>query len=193
MSCWLAFFKHHCPQCIDSSFNHLSLPPSWSEYCLFPFQDPLYSPQVVNFSRNVEKCWCHSCYGFFKFNRCSSCLTIFLFCNQLSYFKDHVYSKSSCWNEIREMLVFENQVSSVKDPTHVIRNIQSFDYHVFWKQKLTRCKIKMAFSMVLCINLNPWYWVYHMIVYDEVTFAWISKARQPSQHLGFIKKNCFSS
>jgi len=33
----------------------------------------------------------------------------------------------------------------IKDPTHVIRNIQSFDCHVFWKQKLTRCKTKMVF------------------------------------------------
>jgi len=34
---WLFFFKHHGPQLTDSSFNHLSLPPSWSEYYLFSF------------------------------------------------------------------------------------------------------------------------------------------------------------
>ena len=38
----------------------------------FPSQGSLYCPQVVNFSRSVEKCWCHSCQGFCKFNRCSS-------------------------------------------------------------------------------------------------------------------------
>ena len=32
---WLSFFEHHCLQFTDSSFNHLSLPHSWSEYCLF--------------------------------------------------------------------------------------------------------------------------------------------------------------
>ena len=31
----------------------------------------------------------------------------FLFWNQISYFKDHVYSKSSCWNKIREISVLE--------------------------------------------------------------------------------------
>ena len=44
---------------------------------------------------------------FCKFDPCSSCLTV-LFWSQISYFKDHVYSKSSCWNEIREMSVFES-------------------------------------------------------------------------------------
>jgi len=34
---WLSFFEHHCPQLTDSSFNHLPLPHSWSEYCLFSF------------------------------------------------------------------------------------------------------------------------------------------------------------
>jgi len=32
---WLSFFEHHCLQFTDSSFNHLSLPHSWSEYYLF--------------------------------------------------------------------------------------------------------------------------------------------------------------
>jgi len=31
----------------------------------------------------------------------------FLFWNQISYFKNHVYSKSSCWNEIREISVLK--------------------------------------------------------------------------------------
>jgi hypothetical protein len=78
-----------------------SLPPADLNTFCFPSQGPLYCPQVVNFSRSVKKCWCHSCQGFCKLDRYSSCLTIFLFWNQLSYFKDHVYSKSSLlkWNQ----------------------------------------------------------------------------------------------
>ena len=32
---WLSFFEHYCLQFTDSSFNHFSLPHSWSEYNLF--------------------------------------------------------------------------------------------------------------------------------------------------------------
>jgi hypothetical protein len=47
----------------------------------------------------------------------------------------------------------------------------------FEKQKLTRWKIKMAFSMVLRVNFNVWSWVYLLMICDEVTFLWISKTR----------------
>jgi len=142
---WLSFFEHHCFQYTDSSFNHLLLPPADLNTACFSSQGPLYCPQVVKFSRSVKKCWCHSCQGFCKLDRYSSCLTIFLFWNQLSYFKDHVYWKSSLlkWNQRCPFLKrpFENQAFFFfKDPTHIIRNIRSFDCHVFWKQKLTRCK-----------------------------------------------------
>jgi hypothetical protein len=66
--------------------------------------------------------------------------------------------------------IFEIQAFLVKGPTYVIQYMQSFDYLVFWKQKLARQKIKMAFSMVLCVNFNLWSWVYLLMVYDEVTF-----------------------
>jgi hypothetical protein len=109
-------------------------PPADLNTVCFPSQSPLYCPQVVNFSRNVEKCWCHSCQGFYKFARCSS-LTIFLVLESNLIFQRSCLFKSNCWNEIRKMSVFEsifeNQVSSVKDPTHAIQNIQSFDCLVF--------------------------------------------------------------
>ena len=73
----------------------------------------------------------------------------FLFWNQISYFNGDVYSSlivemksERCPFSKRP---FENQAFFIKDPTHIIRNIQSFDCHVFWKQKLTRCKTKMVF------------------------------------------------
>jgi hypothetical protein len=172
-SWWCASFQHSfkCNYVITSFKSH-----SHVGDCLFPFQGPLYCPQVVNFSRSVKKFWCHSCQGFCKLNRYSSCLTIFLFWNQLSYFKDHVYSKSSLlkWNQrcpFFEKTFWKSSFFFFKDPTHVIRNIQSFDCHVFWKQKLTCCKTKMVFFMVLCIHFRLWFRVYLLMVCNEVTFC----------------------
>ena len=41
--------------------------------------------------------------------------------------------------------IFKNQAYLVNNPTYIIQYMQSFDCLVFWKQKLTRCKIKIAF------------------------------------------------
>ena len=78
-----------------------------------------------------------------------------LFWNQLSYFNDHVCVKSNCWNEIREMSIFEIiffsfeiQTSLVKDPTHY--SMQSFDCLVFWKQKWPVVRLKWFFHGSLC-------------------------------------------
>ena len=55
---WLSFFEHHCLQFTYSSFNHLSLPHSWSEYCLFfLFRVHYIAPEWSTFqgvSRNVD-------------------------------------------------------------------------------------------------------------------------------------------
>jgi len=63
-------FEQHCPQYELSVFIHWFIiwssffAPSWSKYCLFSFLGSAVLPQVVNFSRSVEKCWCHFCQGF---------------------------------------------------------------------------------------------------------------------------------
>ena len=158
--------------------------PSWSEYCLFSFSGSTVLPPGGQLFKE--------CQGFCKLDRYSSCLTIFLFWNQLSYFQRSCQFKSNCWNEIREMSVFENQVSSVKDPTHVIRNIQSFDCHVFWKQKLTHCKFKMTFSMVLYVSFNLWSWVYLFTVCNEVTFCEFQETKGSSQNLRIHQERLFS-
>jgi len=80
----------------------------------------------------------------------------------------------------------------VKDPTHAIQNMQSFDCLVFWKQKLTRCKIKMTFFMVLCVSFNLWSWVYLSMVYDEVTFCEFQKTQGSSQNLRIHQERLFS-
>ena len=39
------------------------------------------------------------------------------------------------------------------------------------KKKLSRCKIKIAFSMIFCVNFNLWSWVHHLIARDEMIFC----------------------
>jgi len=100
-----------------------------------------------------------------------------------------------CWNEIRDVLFWKDLLKIklfFKDPTHVIRNIQSFDCHVFWKQKLTRCKTKMVFFL--------WFFV-SILDSDFGYIFWWSMMRWPSVNFrkqkalvktwGFIKKDCF--
>jgi sensor histidine kinase YesM len=114
-----------------------------------------------------------------------------LFWNHFSYFKDYVYSKSSLlkWNQ---RCSFENQAFFFfKDPTHVIQNTQFLDYHVFWKQKLTQCRIKMVYPMFVVLSILTLILGISLMVCDEVTFVWISKSRCSSQILGFIKRGCF--
>jgi hypothetical protein len=66
---------------------------------------------------------------------------------------------------------FGNQALSVKDPTHAIQCSPLIVlYFERERKKLTHCKIKMAFPMVLCIHFKLKFWVYLLIVCDEVTF-----------------------
>jgi hypothetical protein len=145
----LSFFEHHCLQFTDSSFNHLSLPHSWSEYCLF-FLLRVYciAPSCSTFqgvSRSVNVI---SIKDFTYSIDVLLCSIIFLVLESNLAFQKLCLFKSNSWNEIREMLIlkrsFEKSSLLVQDPTHVIQNIQSFDCHVFWKQKLTRRKTKMT-------------------------------------------------
>jgi hypothetical protein len=113
--CWVQYIMNcFCPQLIwvcsftNSSCDPLSLPPADLNTFYFPSQGPLYCPYVVNFSRSVEKCWCHLCQGFCKFDRCSSCLTIFLVRESTLIFQRSWLFKSNCWNEIKEMSIFES-------------------------------------------------------------------------------------
>jgi len=112
------------PQFTDSSFNQFSLLSIWSEYCLFFLLRVHYIvPWLLKFSRSVEKCQYHFYQGFCKFSQCFSCLTI-LFWNQLSYFKDNVYSSLIVEMKLESVCFgkdFENQDSVIKNPTHVIK------------------------------------------------------------------------
>jgi hypothetical protein len=98
---------------------------SWSEYCLFSFLASTVLPQVVNFSRSLEKCWCHFCQGFANSIDVLLVWQSSLFWNQISSFKDLVYSsliiemKSERCQFFKS--IFEIQAFFVKDPTHTIQ------------------------------------------------------------------------
>ena len=136
-----------------------NIAPSWSEYCLFfLFSVHCIAPQVAQL---FKECW----EEFVSF--LSRILQIqfdvflvwqyFLFWNQISYFEGHVYSsliiemkseRCQFWKIFWKSSFFD-QKSNTRHS-----NTQSFNCLVFWKQKLTRCKIKMVFSWFLVSILN---------------------------------------
>jgi len=113
-----------------------------------------------------------------------------MFWNQISSFKDHVYS--SLVVEMKsEMLVFESIFwnSSFFDQRSNTRySMQSFDCLVFWKQKWFVVRLKWLFS---------WFFV-SVLTFDLGYFIWWSAMRWPSVNYkkqkaqvktwGFIKK-----
>ena len=117
---------------------------------------------------------------------------------KLSYFKDYVYSKCSCWNEIREMSVFESfffffeiQASLVKDPTHVIQCSPLIVLY-FWKQKWPVVRLKWLFSWffvsVLIFNLGYIFW-WSAMRWPSVNFK---KQKAQSQNLRIHQERLFS-
>jgi hypothetical protein len=106
-------FEQQCPQLIwmcsfidylslkniafnwsDSSFDYLCLPLANLNIVCFPSHGPLYCPRLLNFSRSVEKFWCHFYKGFYKFDRCSSCLIVFCCYGINSHFSKIMYIQS---------------------------------------------------------------------------------------------------
>jgi len=154
---------------------------------------------VVNFSRNVEKCWCHFYQGFLQTQ------LMFLFDN-ISCFgiKSHISKiMSNCWNDIREMSVFESifeiQAFVVKDLTQLLwsKTQHTLFNVVLWlscilKTEMTHCKAKMNFFMVLCVSFNLWSWVYLLMVCDEMTFCEFQKTRCSNQNLRLYQERLFS-
>ena len=191
------FFSLSLPDAKHNIWFFLCPPTDLNVVC-FSSKGPLYCPQMVNFLRSVEKCWCHFDQGFYKFGQCSSCLTI-LFWNQLSYFKDHVYSTSSCWNEIIEMSVFESNFffwnsSFFGQRPNTRYSMQFFDCFVFWKHKwpVVRLKWFLFFFMVLCVSFNLWSWVYLLMVCDEVTFCEFQENKRLKSNLRIHQVRLFS-
>ena len=115
---WLSFFEPYCPQFIDSSFDCLYPPADLNTVC-FPSRRSIVLPP-----RSVEENWCHFCQEFANLVDVFF-LKIFLILESNLTFQRSCQFKSDCWNEIREMPIFEsifgNQALLVKDPTHAIQ------------------------------------------------------------------------
>ena len=158
---WLLWMPGMTLMDFDDSSCDSFFAPSWSGYCLFSFLRSTVLPPAAQLFKECRGLQCHFYQRFCILNQCSSVFDN-LPCSGINSHISKIMSIQSlvCWNEIRDvpfLEIFWKSSFLIKDPTHVIRNTQSFDCLVFWKQKSTRCRIKMAFSMVLCINLNPWY------------------------------------
>jgi len=179
----------------NSSFDSFFAPANLNTFC-FPSQGPLYCPRWSTFqgvSRSVDVILVRDF---------ANSIDVLLVWQIFLVLESNLIFQRSClfksyWNEIKEMLIFEKTFwkSSflIKDLTHVIRNIQSFDCHVFWKQNLTCCKTKMAFFL-------SWFFV-SVLTFDLGYIFWRSAMRWPSVNFkkqktqvktwGFIKKDCF--
>jgi hypothetical protein len=111
----------------DDASSDSFFAPRWFEYCFFSFSGSTGLPSEGQLFKGYQA---------MLISFLSRILQIRpMFWNQISYFKDHVYScliieiKSKRCQILKVFL--EIQASLVKDPTHVIQNMQSFDCLVF--------------------------------------------------------------
>jgi len=147
----LSFFEPYCPQFIDSSFDHLYPPADWKNY-LFSFSEVhCIAP------RSIKKNWCHFCQEFANSVNVFLVWKSFLFWNQISHFKGHVNSslivemKSERCQFLKVFLEIKLCWSKIQ---HTLFNVVLWLSCILREKKLTRCKIKMAFSMVFCIHFK---------------------------------------
>jgi hypothetical protein len=166
---WLSFFEPYCPQFIDSSFDHLYPPADLNTVC-FPSRRSIVLPPGV--SRRIDvisvrnlQTW--SMFFFWK---------SFLFWNQISHFKGHVYSslivemKSERCQFLKVFLEIKLYWSKIQ---HTLFNIVLWLSCILREKKLTRCKIKMAF---------PWFFV--SILNSNFGYIfWLSVMRWPFMNL----------
>ena len=103
----LLLYFSHCPLFTDSSFSHLSLPPADLTTACVSFS---WSTVLPLCGSTFKECW-EELMSFLS--RISQTQLIFFFVwqssfwNQLSHFKDHVYSSLVCWNEIRDVFAWK--------------------------------------------------------------------------------------
>ena len=103
--------------------------------------------------RSVEKNWCHFCQEFANLVDVFL-LKIFLILESNLTFQRSCLFKSDCWNEIREMSIFEsifgNQALLVKDPTHAIQCNPLIVLYFLEKRNWLVVRLKWLF---------PWFFV----------------------------------
>jgi len=96
----LLLYFSHCPLFIDSSFSHLSLPPSWSNYCLcFLFMVHCIAPMWFNFQGVLRRIDVISVKDFADSIDILLCLTIFLLESTLTFQRPCLFKSSLLkWN-----------------------------------------------------------------------------------------------
>jgi len=148
---WLSFFDSYYPQFIYSSFDHLYPPVDLNTVC-FPSRRSIILPPEV--SRRIDVICQESANSVDVLLIWKS----FLFWNQISHFKCHVYSslivemKSERCQFLKVFLKIKLRWLKIQ---HTLFNV------VLWlscilreRKKWNHCKIKMAFLMVLCIHFK---------------------------------------
>jgi len=99
----------------------------------------------------------------------------------------------SKWNQRDASFESILKINLIKDATQAIQYMQLFDYFAFWKQILTRFKIKTTCLTLLwffVLNFILSFWVYHLMVYDKVTFYRFQQQKVWVKTRGSIKKDC---
>jgi len=163
---------------------------------VFPSQDPLYCPlaaQLFKECREVPMSF---------LSRISQTQSMFffvqqfsLFWNQLSHFKDHVYSKSSLlkWNQRCYFLKrsFKNQAFCLKIQ-HILFKIYSpLIIMYFESRNWPIVRLQWLFSWFFVSILDSDFWVYLLMVCDEVTCLWIWKNKMPKSNLRLYQERLF--
>ena len=114
----------------------------------FPSQGPLYCPKWSTCQGVLRSVDVISVKDF------ANSIDVFLVWQIFLVLESNLIFQRSClfksyWNEIKEMSIFEKTFwkSSffIKDPTHVIRNIQSFDFMYFENRNWPVIRIKWFF------------------------------------------------
>jgi len=141
-------------------------------------------------SRNVDVIFYQR---FCKFNRYSSCLTIFLVLELNLIFQRSCLFKSNCWMKSGRcpFLFFFNFKLLRLKIQHTLFNVVLWLSYIL-KTEMSHCKIKMTFFMVLCVSFNLWSWIYLLIICDEVTFYEFQETKDSSQNLRIHQEKLFS-
>ena len=120
---------------------------SWSKYCLHSLLTYIALSRLLNYSKSVEKCWCHFRQGYYKISPCFFFVREFSFVVKSTHpFQRSCLFKSNCWNKIREISVLKvfskNHFFSQRPNT---RHAIIYLFCILREKKLIHYKIKIVF------------------------------------------------
>ena len=167
-----------------------SLSPSWFKHCLFSF-----SKVHCIAPRSVEENWCHFCQEFANLVDVFLVWKSFLFWNQISHFKGHVYSslivemKSERCQFLKVFLEIKLYWSKIQ---HTLFNVVLWLSCILREKKLTRCKIKMAFPWFFVSILNSNFGYIFWLSVMRWPFMNFKKNKVPESKLEALSRNIVS-